>query len=943
MDESKKSKGEPSAVDVIQQWTERDLTAAAAAGQLERAWEVDDALQQVQDVLASGRFPVLSGESGVGKTALIHELVMRAHEGRGPAAFAGKRVLQLSIRHRASALRQPYDVGPEMQRLVDAIAEVGDVVPFFRDIHLANNFDLEPQLQALGYRIDAPILGEGDRTALEALFEYTPELDEDFVLVHVDEPSLAEAHRILDAWCAEQARRGSPGFSSAAVEQALHLAHRFLARGRQPRKSLDLLRQTRSLKSQSAEITGADVIERFSRTHNVPRFLVDPEVPLDLVEPEAMFSSKVLGQPAAVRAVVQMIGLIKAGLSDVRRPFGVFLFAGPTGVGKTHLAQLLAEYLFGSRERMVRLNMADFQGDHDALTLFGNPDDGRPGQRRGMLTQRVAGHPFAVLLLDEFEKAHPKVHDRFLQLFDEGWFINGAGESVSCRSMILIATTNAGAEVFRERALGFAPIVDERAMDAEIDRRLSACFRFEFLNRFDHIVHFHPLKRESIRTIALRELEALEERAGLKLRGFSLEVEESVLDWLTAHGYDPYFGARFLRRTIERHVTTVVAESIVRAPPDAGTHIQLTVRRGRIVAQRSSPAAAPEREAVVLPVGTTAETRVLDRARLEQEARELVGAARGRLEDLEAKRSEAHRLLDEMNQPGFWDDPGASEPVLDRYRALDVTIRSTERLSGPLLDLVELVERDPERQRATDLGRLARVVESAAEALRTWGERVAEEGAAAVWLVLQHTDPLKAPLGFVADLARMELGWCAQLGLEARVVAVEESDEDVLRAVLEVEGPGASAYLAMEEGLHRMHRPQGRDSKVRVEVIERGPPPREEPRGILAIRRRRGALGDMVCYRARLPLPERGLTLELYGDDRASLAHLVADLVPRWADSSPTSPPVARAYAHDGVGARDPRTGVVCPRLKDVLKGRLDPFLEGWRRRMAFRVPEGVA
>src|SRR5262249_50787537 len=197
--------------------------------------------------------------------------------------------------------------------------------------------------------------------------------------------------------------------------------------------------------------------------------------------------------------------------------------------------------------------MADFQNETDAYTLFGNPDSYQPRSRRGLLTVRVTGYPFGVLLLDEFEKAHAKVHDRFLQLIDEGAFINSAGETISCRSMIIIATSTAGSEISRGGGWGFPRPADLNALDQELDRILTKHFRIEFLNRFDQIVHFHPLSRDEIRSIALREIEALRDRAGVRTRGIELVADEGMLDWLTAHGYDPHFGARFLKRTIERY------------------------------------------------------------------------------------------------------------------------------------------------------------------------------------------------------------------------------------------------------------------------------------------------------------------------------------------------------------------------------------------------------
>jgi ATP-dependent Clp protease ATP-binding subunit ClpA len=547
------------------------------------------------DVLAAGRRPVLSGESGVGKSAIVHELVRQTEAGKGPPLFAGRCVIQISLRGRAASLTKPEEqIRPAMQQLVDAlVASSATVVPFFRDRHVAYELDLEPQLEVLAIRMRAPILGEADALFFDKMLEATPGLDRHYVSLAVPEPGLEKMEAILARWAAEQAAQGRV-FLPAALHEATQLTHRFLARSRMPRKVIDFL-STVGRVSGKGPVGAIDVLERFHQAFKVPRFLVDPAVPFDIDATERSFRSRVLGQGEAVRTVVRMISLIKSGLSDTRRPFGAFLFVGPTGVGKTHVGQLLAEYLFGSRDRMIRLNMTDYANPGDAYALFGNPDGYNARQRRGLLTQRLAGHPFGVLLLDEFEKAHEKVHDRFLQLFDEGAFINGEGETISCLSLIVIATSNAGAEVYRARPLGFAGTPDVDAMDRDLDRTLFRHFRFELLNRFDEVVRFRPLSRGDIRTIALREIEALRERSGLKARGLGIEVDEEILDWLTAHGYDPHFGARFLRRTIERNLTMALAEAIVREPTAANASIVLRVRAGRMTwsARRPTWASPP--------------------------------------------------------------------------------------------------------------------------------------------------------------------------------------------------------------------------------------------------------------------------------------------------------------------------------------------------------------
>ncbi|MBL8112153.1 MAG: hypothetical protein JNK60_04665, partial [Acidobacteria bacterium] len=332
-------KHEDSAEKVIDAFLERDLTADAAAGRLAPAFQLDDAVSRAIEVLDSGRHLVVTGDAGVGKTALVHELARRTHLGRGPTALAGKRVLQLSLRQRVSMLKDPDTLRPEMQKLLHALVEQkSSVVPFFRDFHLAYRFDLESQIQTLAYRLNAPVLGEGPRATIAALFEGTPELDSQFVVLPLQEVSLSSMLPLLEEWRGHEEERSGRRFSPDALEEALHLTHRFLPRGTFPRKALDLLDSVLTGSGAKGLIEGADVRARFTRLHRVPPLLVDPALPLHLDALEDDFASRVLGQQEAVRVVVRMMGLIKAGLSDLRRPFGVFLFVGPTGVGKTHLA-----------------------------------------------------------------------------------------------------------------------------------------------------------------------------------------------------------------------------------------------------------------------------------------------------------------------------------------------------------------------------------------------------------------------------------------------------------------------------------------------------------------------------------------------------------------------------------------------------------------------------
>lgn len=571
--------------EVLSKWLERDLTHEAETGKLSPVFLLDNLVCDVIDVLNAGRFPILYGGSGVGKSSIIHKLVLLSVAGKGPASFEKARVLKLSFKRALASLKKDDQLRGEFQKLLELLLETEEnIIPVFSDTEVMDDYYLQPLLQAYAYQTERPLMAEGNRASVEAMFENYPDLESHFVALKVDEPDLATARSIVSLWSENQFKSERVKFTESAQEEALLLTHRFLSRLNMPRKVLDLLSQVKVVRSKAKKVTETDVINRFHQVHKVPLSLIDPDLPLNLKQVREQFASVVLGQDQAVDAVVRMIGIIKAGLSDVRRPLGAFLFAGPTGVGKTHIAQKLSQYLLGRPESMVRLNMADYQSEVAAVTLFGDPEAYALSKRQGLLTQRLQGQSFTVLLLDEFEKCSPLVLDRFMQLIDEGCFINGTGESVSCRSTVIIATTNAGAELYRKNMIGFSEgFSSKQEVEQAVHRRLVEYFRFEFLNRFDEIVYFHSLNANDIRAIAACELNLLQNRIGLKRKQLKIQADRAILDWLAAKGYDPYFGARFLRRTIERFVTPVISDVINSQFPEKGTTLHLTFEGQRVV------------------------------------------------------------------------------------------------------------------------------------------------------------------------------------------------------------------------------------------------------------------------------------------------------------------------------------------------------------------------
>lgn len=912
-------------------WIDRDLSVAAAQQQLSPAFDVQAVVEQAEDVLRAnvGRSPVLVGPAGVGKTAVVHELVRRAHLGAGVPLLREARVVQISMRSIGARFKERSEGATFFAELCNLLAhERPRIVPFFRDIHMAFALDWEPTLGRYLSSIDHPVIGEAAPREFDQLIEYWTDLAQHLVPIPMHEPSPDQVKALLLQWSGHQQATSGRVFRPEAQRAAVELTARFMGDRPFPRKALELLTTTADFLGDETKPIGLrEVVRRFSQLTRVPQRLVDPDERLDLSEVHDFVSERLLGQEEAVDAVVRMIALLKAGLSDFRRPFGTFLFVGPTGVGKTFCAQLLAEYLFGDRNRLVRLNLADYSEPFHVNVVFGDPHANSVPAQRGLLAQRLAGHPFGVLLLDEFEKANPKVHDAFLQLIDEGRYINGRSEVVSIASLIVIATSNAGAEVYRETGLGFDPGKSMRDLDRELDRRLGRLFRFELLNRFDRIVHFHPLDRTDIRAIARRELTDLAHRDGLVSRGIELEVDAEVLDWLVSHGYHPHYGARFLRREIERNVAGTLAQFVVRESPVRGSRVGLGVRSGRIDARfvRVGPAEDPR---VDTPNVTTGSFVPMDPDRLLDEAHAWIGRWQPLLAETRAREIEATKLIDLSSAPGFWDDLTRAQEILRRYTVLDARLQSDRRLTRAIERLATTLEHT-----LPPLDELARLVEDAALSYRRWIDLGSDGDPSAAWLVLGPADSLTDCSEWLTDLVAMYRGWFRRKLLQYEVVAEEVEKGQVTRLMFEVEGPGVLKLLAMEQGEHRRRGANGQMERALVEVVaRRDGAPVQLDAVVEDARRTPGVAVSQRVARALLELPGRGLRLKLLGTNKETLALLVRDL--SGALATPTGPvEVARTYGIRGGTVYDPRTSASTSNLKDVLRGNLEAFLRAWEVR----------
>jgi ATP-dependent Clp protease ATP-binding subunit ClpC len=912
---------------------DRDLTALARDGKLAPAHGVDAAVSEVLGLLTrGGKHPLLSGEPGVGKSALVQEVARRIAEGRVDAALAPSRMVEVSAANILARSTQ-RQAAESFEELLAYLGRHPCPIVYIRDLPLALGGPLAPvairALRTGGIRF----IFETEPKRVQELLRADEALAERLHLIPLQEPPLERSRWVLGRVAEELEREMRLPIDPAACDLALRLSAKFLLAQRMPRKAIELLKETAAEAASAARdrVGPEDVLTRFCAATRLPRFVVDDAMPLDLEETERFFGERLLGQTDAVAAVLRSVALLKAGLNDPRRPLGVFLFAGPTGVGKTQLAKLLAEYLFGSADRLVRLNMADFPNDGDESVPFGASWAPALETKRGEITNLLDGKVFTVLLLDEFEKAARSVHDRFLQLFDEGTFVNGAGEQVSCNNTLIVATSNVGAEVYREPALGFAGNRKEDELLGEVDRRIAEAFRPEFLNRFDAICHFKPLTKVEIRKIAQREVGRVLEREGIRARGLDVEVSPEVVDLLVERGYSPQFGARYLQREIEKTLTAALAVEIARRSLPPGTPVRVEARAGGKVVAVAEPLPAPREATAQLSLPTpkaAAVKRRLDRKSLLHEMDRLVGRARSlsMLADrpqLEEKRNE---LLAETQAPNLWDDPERAALTLRAFRMVEAQINELERLEQAATFARRLVR---EAKNEVQLASAAKQVEDVAREMQM-AEALNASGATAndneALVDICASESMEAQDSWVQELSTMYLGWAQKRGYEAMLVAEAENPA---RVVVRIAGPGAYGFLAGEAGMHRRIEDEKRQ-RAYVRVHRGGVPEEAEDLDVEGrpVKSHEGSFLERVRTEVTVKDASTGRVITLTGSGELDE---MKDIATRVVSGQGASTDEARRYyVARGARVEDPRTGAGTPRVKDVLRGDLDLFIAAW-------------
>ena len=619
-----------------------DLTKEAKDDKLDPTVGRSNEIQRVTQILSrrTKNNPVLVGEPGVGKTAIVEGLAQMIAADEVPSTLRGKRLVTLDMGSLVAGTKYRGEFEERLKKVVEEITESGNCILFIDEVHtMVGAGAAEGSVDAAN--ILKPSLARGELQTIGATTpdEYRKYLERDTALerrfqpVRVEEPTVDESVEILKGVKGEYEDHHKLTISEEALAAAANMAARFISDRSLPDKAIDLideaasrvrinsteqplsltevrkmLERVRKEKDealstrqyeQAAElrereknleekleilqsdweneqsnqppiVTEDDIAEVVNMWTGIPVARLAATESERLVHMEETLHHQVSGQDEGIAIISKAVRRARAGLKNPKRPTGVFLFLGPTGVGKTYLVQKLAEFLFGSEESMIRIDMSEFMDRHTVARLVGAPPGYVGYSEGGQLTEAVRRKSYSVILLDEIEKAHPEVFNILLQIFDDGHLTDAKGRKVDFRNTVIVMTSNIGSDLIRQdRSIGFSArgtrgASEEQAyarMKDNVLEEVKRFFRPEFLNRIDGTVVFHALSRENMREIVKLQLQDVS--GELIEQGLTMEVSDAARDWLSEKGYDPQFGARPMRRLIQDHLEDTLSDAIL--------------------------------------------------------------------------------------------------------------------------------------------------------------------------------------------------------------------------------------------------------------------------------------------------------------------------------------------------------------------------------------------
>ncbi|MCX6438777.1 MAG: ATP-dependent Clp protease ATP-binding subunit [Actinobacteria bacterium] len=645
------AEGTPSTSLVLDQFG-RNLTQAAREGKLDPVIGRENEIERVMQVLSrrTKNNPVLIGEPGVGKTAVVEGLAQAIYKNDVPETLKDKQVYSLDLGALVAGSRYRGDFEERLKKVLKEIKTRGDIILFIDEIHtLVGAGAAEGAIDAAS--ILKPMLARGELQTIGAttLEEYRKHVEKDAALerrfqpIQVKEPSVAHTIEILKGLRDRYETHHRVSITDGALAAAANLADRYVSDRFLPDKAIDLIDEAGSRlrikrmtapaelrafddkiadarKEKESAIDGQDfemaaslrdkeknlitekheaeknwkatdldkvtevdeelIAQVLSISTGIPVFKLTEAETARLLRMEDELHQRVIGQDQAIKALSQAIRRTRAGLKDPRRPGGSFIFAGPSGVGKTELSRTLASFLFGDQDALIQLDMSEYSERHTASRLFGAPPGYVGYDEGGQLTEKVRRRPFSVVLFDEIEKAHPDIFNSLLQVLEDGRLTDAQGRTVDFKNTVIIMTTNLGTrDISKSLGLGFANSDDDKTnydrMKGKVNDELKTHFRPEFLNRIDDVIVFHQLTKDQIIQIVDLMIKNLDDR--LQAKDMGIELTPAAKSLLAVRGYDPLLGARPLRRTIQREIEDALSERILFGELKAGEIIVVDV------------------------------------------------------------------------------------------------------------------------------------------------------------------------------------------------------------------------------------------------------------------------------------------------------------------------------------------------------------------------------
>src|ERR1039457_5488361 len=635
----------------------RDLTEIARKGEMDPVIGRKNEIERVIQILCrrTKNNPVLLGEAGVGKTAIVEGLAQEIAAGNVPELLRDKRVITLDLALMVAGTKYRGQFEERIKAVMDEIRRSKNIILFIDELHtIVGAGSTEDTMDASN--IIKPALSRGELQCVGAttLNEYRKYIEKDAALerrfqsVKVEAPSIDEAILILKGLRPKYEEHHKAEFTEKAIEASVRLSDRYITDRFLPDKAIDVMdeagsrarigtmtrppevkglevdieeiktKKEKAIKNQDFEGAAAmrdkekhakekldSVLKEWRTTREEKRVKVEEEdilhvvskwtgIPLQRMEQgemqrllhvEAEMSKVVIGQREAVSSMCKALRRSRADLKDPRRPIGTFALLGPTGVGKTLLAKTLAEQLFGDAKALIQLDMSEYMEKFNVSRLIGSPPGYVGYEEGGQLTEQVRRKPYSVVLFDEIEKAHPDVWNMLLQILEEGKLTDNVGRVVNFRNTIILMTSNVGSDTIRKQStLGFSPISDENSYEKMRDKIMDEAkktFRPEFLNRLDDIIVFRSLTKADL--IEILDLELTKVMGRLKARNIVLQLDEKAKDHLVSKGYDPLYGARPMRRAVERSLEDPLAEEILRGVFHEGEPLLVTVDGDRLV------------------------------------------------------------------------------------------------------------------------------------------------------------------------------------------------------------------------------------------------------------------------------------------------------------------------------------------------------------------------